>query len=145
MILHYIAKHYPDVPVHYGVSLVSSDKLGNCTFCNNTDGSIMKKSFHLVIGADGAYSTLRDSMLRRGRVDFSIQYMKHGYKELCIPPVKDEDGYLHYTLPDHEGFHIWPRGDFMLIALPNPDKSFTATLFAPYLGKGGFDTMDILA
>lgn len=95
--------------------------------------------FDLIIGADGAYSKVRESLLSSQRVNFSRSYVRHGYKELNIPPSVDVEGNLQYALQPHEGLHIWPRGDFMMIALPNPDKSFTATLFAPFAGENGFD------
>ena len=80
---------------------------------------------------DGAYSAVRENLLRQGRINFSRQYIGHGYKELRIPPSSSSSS---PTLKRVEGLHIWPRGEVMLIALPNPDKSFTATLFAPYAG-----------
>lgn len=98
--------------------------------------------YDLVIGADGAYSNVRESMLKLGRVNFSRQYIGHGYKELSIPPRIAADGSPTFALDDHQGLHIWPRGEFMLIALPNPDCSFTATLFAPYSGTDGFNSID---
>lgn len=57
---------------------------------------------------------------------------------MTIPPREDGS----FALPNHEALHIWPQKEFMLIALPNPDKSFTATLFAPYHGVDGFDHID---
>ena len=81
----------------------------------------------LVLGCDGAYSCTRESMLRLTRMDFSRRYIDHGYKELCIPP-NPETG--DFALKEHEALHIWPRGDFMMIGLPNLDKTFTCTLFA---------------
>ncbi|RYG61929.1 FAD-dependent monooxygenase, partial [archaeon] len=95
--------------------------------------------FDLIVGADGAYSKVRESLLSSQRVNFSRNYVRHGYKELNIPPRMDAGGNPQYALEPHEGLHIWPRGDFMLIALPNPDRSFTATLFAPFAGENGFD------
>ncbi|MFQ3650465.1 MAG: NAD(P)/FAD-dependent oxidoreductase [Gemmataceae bacterium] len=77
----------------------------------------------LIIGADGAYSAVRASMQRRERFNFSQAYLDHGYKELHFPPGS--------TLQPH-ALHIWPRGGFMMIALPNADGSFTGTLFWPY-------------
>lgn len=78
----------------------------------------------LVIGADGAWSAVRQRMMRNDRFDYSQSYISHGYKELTIPPLPDGSWALE---PD--GLHIWPRQDFMLIALPNPDRTFTCTLF----------------
>jgi len=80
----------------------------------------------LIVGADGAYSVVRESLLRLNLTNFKRKYITHGYKELTIPP---RDG--KFALKNHNALHIWPRGSFMMIALPNPDKSFTATIFAP--------------
>jgi kynurenine 3-monooxygenase len=130
-----------NVQIYYGYILISLEKSGQCVFKDNI-GNVLKQSFSLVIGADGAYSSVRESMLKLGRINFSRQYISHGYKELSIPP-KFIDGKSEYALNNFNGLHIWPRGKFMLIALPNPDKSFTATLFAPYSGEDGFDSIDV--
>lgn len=131
--------------IHFDHTLISISKTGLCTF-QGPKGEINQK-FDLVLGADGAYSAVRECMLKQGRIDFSRNYIKHGYKELSIPPkiFKNENNetMYEYALDDVNGLHIWPRGEFMLIALPNPDKSFTATLFAPYHGKDGFDSISM--
>jgi len=99
----------------------------------------------LVIGADGAFSKVREAMLRWSRLCFSRTFIEHGYKELYMPPTAAGE----YALPCPNALHIWPRTKFMLIALPNTDKSFTCTLFAPYetfeeldarVGEKGVDT-----
>lgn len=132
------------VSLHFGHTLQSLDKAGNCVFIDSKS-NITNKSFDLVIGADGAYSAVRDNIMKQSRMSFSRQYIPHGYKELTIPAItvqRDNKTVLDYALENHEGLHIWPRGEFMLIALPNPEKSFTATLFAPYHGSDGFDSID---
>ena len=131
------------VSVNFNHSLLSLHAAsGTCTFRNEKTSQNVTERFDLVIGADGAYSSVRENMLRQGRIDFSRKYIGHGYKELCIPPKIGSDGKPAFALDDHEGLHIWPRGAFMMIALPNPDFSFTATLFAPYHGDDGFDSVD---
>ncbi len=87
----------------------------------------------VIVGADGAYSAVRQAMQRRERFDFSQEYLEYGYKELEIPA--DEQG--RFRMEKH-ALHIWPRGGFMLIALPNVDGTFTCTLFAPYVGANSF-------
>ena len=87
---------------------------------------------NLLIGADGAYSTLRTAMQKTPRYNYSQSYIEHGYKELSIP-AKDGDFAI-----EPNALHIWPRGGYMLIALPNADKSFTCTLFLAYEGKESF-------
>ncbi len=83
----------------------------------------------IVIGADGAGSAVRKSMFdhKKFLFSFSQQWLTHGYKELEIPPTEDGG----FRMADN-GLHIWPRGEDMLIALPNLDGSFTVTLFIPY-------------
>ncbi|MEV4892212.1 NAD(P)/FAD-dependent oxidoreductase [Nonomuraea sp. NPDC055795] len=80
----------------------------------------------VVIGADGAHSAVRAKLQALPGVDFSQSYLDYGYKELSIPP---RDG--GYAM-DPGALHIWPRGRSMMIALPNPDRSFTCTLFWPH-------------
>eukprot|EP01084_Bolivina_argentea_P115244 204969_1 len=80
-----------------------------------------------VLGCDGAYSTVRASLQRFGRYNFNMQYVDHGYKELTVFPNKDGG----FKMDEHY-LHIWPKHEFMLISLPNPDKTFTCTLFAPW-------------
>lgn len=93
-------------------------------------------AFDKVFGTDGAYSILRQELMKTERFNFSQNYLSHGYKELTIPAV----GNKHALAPD--GLHIWPRGTFMLIALPNQDGSFTCTLFMPFEGQTSFNALD---
>lgn len=83
----------------------------------------------LTIGADGAFSAVRQRLQRTDRFSFSQDYLTSGYKELEIPPTSDGDFAL-----DPGALHIWPRGEYMMIALPNPDRTFTCTLFMPFDG-----------
>jgi len=94
-------------------------------------------NYDYLIGADGFNSGVRKSLSENlRRFDYSQSYLEHGYKELTIPP--NEDG--SYRL-EKNVLHIWPRGQFMMIALPNADASFTCTLFMPFEGKNGFDDL----
>jgi kynurenine 3-monooxygenase len=97
-----------------------------------TIDSTPKLRTETVIAADGAYSPCRHSIMNAPFVEYSQHYMEHGYKELVIPPT-------HSSGLKTQSLHIWPRGTFMMIALPNLDGSFTCTLFMPY--KGGFDQL----
>lgn len=97
-----------------------------------TPSGEQREAFDVVIGADGAYSAVRDRIVRREGVDYEQSYLSWGYKELSIPPV-DGDFAI-----EPNALHIWPRGGSMMIALPNRDKSFTCTLFWPYEGDEGF-------
>ncbi|WP_194975425.1 FAD-dependent oxidoreductase [Aquiflexum lacus] len=94
------------------------------------DGNIEKLESKVIIGSDGAYSSLRTAMLKQVRFNYRQEYISHGYKELTIPATAEGEFAM-----DPNALHIWPRGSFMLIALPNPDKSFTCTLFLPFDGE----------
>ena len=94
-------------------------------------------TFDHVLGTDGAFSAIRGQMMRNDRFDFEQRYLAHGYKE--VPMLPGEDGGFQM---EEDGLHIWPRGTFMLMALPNPDKTFTCTLFGPYEGRHGLNALD---
>ena len=89
-----------------------------------------------IIGADGAFSAIRDKMQKNDRFNYSQSYIEHGYKELTIPPAPDGDFQL-----DKNALHIWPRKQYMLIGLPNLDGSFTCTLFFPFDGNPSFESL----
>lgn len=91
------------------------------------------KSFDVLFGADGAFSALRSAMQKTDRFEYSQSYIEHGYKELAIPAGPD-NGWLM----EKHALHIWPRKNFMLIALPNIDGSFTCTLFFQFEGEESF-------
>ena len=89
-----------------------------------------------LFGADGAFSTLRSAMQKTDRFNYSQQHLTTGYKELTMPPTPNGNFAL-----DPAALHVWPRGGYMLIALPNPDKSFTCTLFFPFEGPVSFEAL----
>lgn len=90
----------------------------------------------LIIGADGAYSAIRAALQVTDRFEYSQHYIEHGYKELRIPPGEHGEFQL-----EKEALHIWPRESYMLIALPNPDATFTVTLFFPFEGESSFQQL----
>lgn len=96
---------------------------------------IMRPS-DLIIGADGAFSNVRMAMQMSDRFDYSQEYVEHSYKEFHIPPGAGGK----FQLEQH-ALHIWPRQSFMFIALPNPDGSFTGTLFFPLEGPQSFASL----
>ena len=102
-------------------------------FENTIDGKISNVSCDLIIGADGAFSAIRTKMMKQDRFQYSQYYIEHGYKELLIPANADGSHKI-----EKNALHIWPRGNFMLIALPNLDGSYTCTLFSPFEGKDSF-------
>ena len=112
------------VRIHFGQRLVDYD-FDRRTARFDPGGEIRAE---VIVGSDGSASALRASL--GGHV--SQEVLSSGYKELTMPPK--EGGFaLH-----REALHIWPRGKFMLIALPNMDGSFTCTLFLPFEGSPSF-------
>lgn len=95
-----------------------------------------KHQFDVLIGTDGYASTIRTEMMRAPDYQCNIDTLDYGYKELTMPAAKG-GGYLM----EKNALHIWPRGTFMLIALPNFEGSFTCTLFLPFVGPVSFDKL----
>lgn len=91
----------------------------------------------LIFAADGAFSAVRyKAMQKVDRFNYSQHFIEDGYREILLPA--NENG--SYQL-EKNALHIWPRGRFMLIALPNEDGSFTCTLFMPFKGENSFETL----
>lgn len=103
----------------------------------NDRGDWQEYQFDIIFGADGAFSRVRHKMQRQSRFNYSQFFIDVGYKELIISANIDGSHKL-----DNTCFHIWPRGEFMLIAMPNQDGSFTCTLFLPFEGKISFETLN---
>lgn len=132
------AESFPNVRIHFSMRCTRVDLDGpTARFEHTPDGTTTDASAHLLIGADGAFSAVRRALQKCDRVNFSQQYLEHGYKELTIPPAPNGDFAL---LPN--ALHIWPRRRFMMIALPNPDRTFTCTLFLPFEGPDSFAELD---
>lgn len=125
-----------------GVEIHFEWKCHNINFASSTvtlskSGEIRHEQADIILGCDGAYSAARSSFQVTDRFNYSQQYIDHGYKELSIPAV---DGQAFAI--EKQALHIWPRGHFMLIALPNLDGSFTVTLFLPFEGEPSFATLN---
>jgi kynurenine 3-monooxygenase len=99
-------------------------------------GEWTTKDYDLTFGADGAFSRIRHRMQRQSMFNYSQEFLNIGYKELNIPANADGSHKL-----DKKSLHIWPRGNFMLMALANLDGSFTCTLFMPHDGDNSFDSI----
>jgi len=141
------AQRYPNVRVHFNHKCTDVD-LDSAT-ANletspvaagmspaNSDSQIISAQGDSVIGVDGAFSSLRQSMqIQINRFQYDESYLAHGYKELTIPPAPDGSWRM-----ERNALHIWPRKSFMMIALPNPDGSFTCTLFWEFEGPRSFAT-----
>jgi len=102
----------------------------------NPQNEIIQAHGDAVIGVDGAFSAVRQSMqMHIDNFQYDESYLAHGYKELTIPPGPDGSWRM-----EKNALHIWPRKSFMMIALPNPDGSFTCTLFWQFAGPRSFAT-----
>jgi kynurenine 3-monooxygenase len=124
----------PSVEVRFDHRLVGLDPAtGEMTF--ETPEGKAATTATVVIGADGAGSAVRGQLLAAGALEESLDFLDYGYKELTIPPAAGE-----FAL-DPGALHIWPRGTSMMIALPNPDRSFTCTLFWPNGGTSSFASL----
>ena len=99
-------------------------------------GEWQEYQYDIIFGCDGAFSRVRHKMQRRSRFDYSQDFIDVGYKELTISPNADGTHKL-----EKNSFHIWPRGTFMFIAMPNLDGSFTCTLFMPFDGEVSFENI----
>ncbi len=110
---------------------------GEATFRNDTTEEETTVSAKHIYGTDGAFSEVRHSLMMTERFDYSQTYLEHGYKELSIPSIADGGFRM-----DKNALHIWPRGGYMLIALPNLDGSFTVTLFLSFEGKQAFENLN---
>jgi kynurenine 3-monooxygenase len=113
-------------------------KTNEIEFESNFSVESETQTFHLCFGADGAYSASRlQHQLQHDRFEYHQSYIDFGYKELNIPAAEDGS----YRM-EKNALHIWPRGNYMLIALPNTDGSFTCTLFFPFEGSPSFSSLD---
>ena len=141
------AQRYPNVRVYFNHRCTDVELDGAVAHLEKTDGAvesavsaanpkIMAAHGDAVIGVDGAFSAVRQSMqMQINRFEYDESYLAHGYKELTIPPAPDGSWRM-----EKNALHIWPRKSFMMIALPNPDSSFTCTLFWEFEGPRSFAT-----
>ncbi|SCE96711.1 kynurenine 3-monooxygenase [Micromonospora coriariae] len=129
------AAELPGVRIVFDHRLVGLDPTdGGLTF-DTPHGPVTAKA-SVVLGADGAGSAVRGQLLAHGLLSESVDFLDYGYKELTLPPLGGD-----FAL-EEDALHIWPRGTSMMIALPNPDRSFTCTLFWPNQGAGSFASLD---
>ena len=131
------AQRYPNVQVKFNHRCVDVDlDLPAAAIVNTETNESSIARAEAVLGVDGAFSAVRRAMQRIDRFEYSQSYLAHGYKELTIPPTADGG----WRMEKH-ALHIWPRKSFMMIALPNPDGSFTCTLFWEFEGPRSFSTV----
>ena len=140
-------KKLMDLAEQHGVEIIFNEKCEsvnwkkNVVHFENTSANDLVTSnfsFDLLFGSDGAYSAARlTHQLQHDKFQYQQHYIDFGYKELNIPAGSD-GGFLM----EKNALHIWPRGNYMLIALPNIDGSFTCTLFFPFDGEPSFKSLD---
>ncbi|WP_297798794.1 NAD(P)/FAD-dependent oxidoreductase [Arenimonas sp. GDDSR-1] len=121
------------VTVHFNARIGDIDLEHNTLRVDYLDHSVTEP-FERLIGADGAGSAVRRALADKGLIHENLESLGHNYRELEIAP----DAHGNFKL-DGNSLHIWPRGGFMCIALPNTEKTFTVTLFLPAVGDPGFD------
>ncbi|MBA3650058.1 MAG: FAD-dependent monooxygenase [Chthoniobacterales bacterium] len=130
------AQRYPNVRVKFNQRCLDVDLEAPAAQLLNTETDEPTTArAEAIIGVDGAFSAVRGAMQRLNRFEYSQRYLAHGYKELTIPPGADGSWRM-----EKNALHIWPRKTFMMIALPNPDGSFTCTLFWEFDGPRSFAT-----
>jgi kynurenine 3-monooxygenase len=108
-------------------------KAGTLQLRDEQTGDDRAVESEVVIGCDGSASAIRGEMLKANSSTFSQQHLDYGYKELTIPASADGKHVLEIN-----ALHIWPRGNYMLIALPNVDGTFASILFLPFEGFDSF-------
>ena len=129
------AQRYPNVRVHFNHKCTDVDLAEAVCHLETETGNLTVRG-DAVVGVDGAFSAVRASMHRKiDNFQYDESYLAHGYKELTIPPATDGSWRI-----EKNALHIWPRKSFMMIALPNPDGSFTCTLFWEFEGPRSFAT-----
>ncbi len=130
------AQRYTNVRVHFNHKCTGVHLESASAQLETAEGAVTARG-DAVIGVDGAFSAVRKSMQRDiASFQYDESYLAHGYKELTIPPGPDGSWRM-----EKNALHIWPRKSFMMIALPNPDASFTCTLFWEFEGRRSFATM----
>jgi len=131
------AQRYPNVRVYFNHRCTDVDLHSAAAHLLNTSTSqAVNCSGDAIMGVDGAFSAVRQSMqMQIHNFAYDESYLAHGYKELTIPQGADGSWQM-----EKNALHIWPRKSFMMIALPNPDGSFTCTLFWEFEGPRSFAT-----
>jgi kynurenine 3-monooxygenase len=129
------ARHQP-VTIRFDQTCLGIDLSSNLLrFRNEISGGQYTAELATTLATDGAGSAIRGSLLSAGQLTVREDWLDHDYKELTIPPLNGRPAL------EPEALHIWPRGGFMLIALPNTDQSFTATLFLARSGVPSFESL----
>ena len=131
------ADGHSNVNLHFEHRCVDVDlDRPSATFAVGENGESQEVESSIIIGCDGAFSAVRGPMQILDRFSYRQEYLEHGYKELVIPPTADGEFAM-----EPNALHIWPRGGYMMIALPNKDRTFTCTIFWPFKGPHSFEAV----
>ncbi|HYU33780.1 MAG TPA: NAD(P)/FAD-dependent oxidoreductase [Thermoanaerobaculia bacterium] len=133
-----VAEAEPTLRLHFGQRCVGLDKqTATATFQDVRTGAEARVEADVLIGSDGAFSTVRRMMLVRERIDYHQEFLPWGYKEVTIEATAE-------GLPqmDRHALHVWPCGDHMLFALPNIDGSLCGVCTLPFEGPHSFESLE---
>ena len=131
-----LADEFDNVKILFKQKCVDVDLNKNTAVMEDENGVQTNITADILFGSDGSFSAVRNEMQKTSRFTYSQTYENYGYKELEIVPGPDSS----FQAEEH-ALHIWPRGEFMMIALPNPGGNFTCTLFLPYEGERSFEKL----
>lgn len=129
------ADEFPSVHFHFNTKLLAADIHKKQLYFERPDGTRFTTTYQRLIGADGASSSVRDTLVRENVIIYTRTFLSHGYKELSITSESAKN-------LTHENLHLWPRESFMLLGNPNRDYSITGSLFLPHEGKNSFAELD---
>jgi len=133
-----VAAQLPGIRLHFQHRFETADFLGRTARIRDlAKDRVVSVSMQPMLATDGAGSSMRRQMSAQGLIRAGETDLEHGYKELSIPAGPGGGFRLA-----RDALHIWPRGNYMLIALPNDDGSFTATLFLPKRGPTSFESLN---
>ncbi len=122
-----LADQYENITIHFNAKCIDVNLENTTATFELEDGSHKTITSNRIFGTDGAFAATRGRMQFTDRFNYSQNYLHVGYKELAIPAGENGE-----FLMQKNALHIWPRGSFMMIALPNPEGDFTCTLFVPF-------------
>ena len=129
-----LAEAQTGVSLHFSQQCLSIDlKEKELHLRDSATGAETSRPYHRLFGTDGAFSAVRGALQKTERFDYSQHYLEYGYKELTIMAGPEGSWLL-----EKNALHIWPRGNYLMIALPNLNGSFNCTLFFPYEGPESF-------
>ncbi len=132
-----LASEYSNINYHFDSKCKDVDlKNKKLVIQDSVNKEISAKSYDKLFASDGAFSAVRLRLQKSPMFNYEQNYLTHGYKELLIPANEDGSHKL-----DKNCLHIWPRAEFMMIALANLDGSFTCTLFFPVEGDLSFNSV----